>query len=74
MGKKNESYYIYSDLLLKQHGVIPAYARLLEAGCNDEVTEMMSLSKSEFRPRCHSSESWNPVVYVIHSRPGGNDN
>ncbi len=22
----------------------------------------------------HSSESWNPVVFTIHSRPGGNDN
>ncbi len=27
-----------------------------------------------FHPLRHSSESWNPVVYVIHSRPGGNDN
>ena len=26
------------------------------------------------RPRRHSSESWNPVVFTIHSRPGGNDN
>ena len=25
-------------------------------------------------PRRHSSESWNPVVFIIHSRPGGNDN
>ena len=25
-------------------------------------------------PRRHSSESWNPVVYAIHSRASGNDN
>ena len=34
----------------------------------------LKVARIHLSPLRHSSESWNPVVYVIHSRLGGNDN
>ena len=36
-------------------------------------TESTSLPPSSFPALRHSSESWNPVVFTLHSRLGGND-
>ena len=38
------------------------------------TTSFITPSTPSFPAPRHSSESWNPVVYVIHSRVSGNDN
>ena len=49
---------------------------LPRAGRNNDATVWLRLHHScpflTYSPHRHSSESWNPVVYIIHSRLSGN--